>query len=761
MSRRLVGISTSLALALSGLALLSSPPASAAAPTDAELATALGAPAGVSVTAPSDPLSSAVTNVAFNDFPSAGGSHVLLSTGKASDVFSPNVPNSQPSTDLGAAGPDVTTLTLSVDASASARCLLVDFAMGTEERVHTYIPETASDHLSVTRVGDATEWAVNAGGAYITQEKMNRDTVPAPTSYEVNRIDYWHSPGDTKDPFHGTAESPRLPAISAIDSFTTRDTAEVPLPAGEASTVRVSVADVGNGRLDSVAQVDRVRFAPSCSFGGESMVPDTGVATGEGRIDGNRGVGNVLTLDPVASTPAIEKYDASSNGWFPEPVELRFRWYRQTTLGSTNCYSTELTRWTAVSDGDRQSYVPTNLDKDRCLMVLVTGVKDGYRDETFPTAASGWYVTLPIQDGVFSGQPPTIGCASTPKVGDELSANVVDFVPRPDSYAYQWFAGTSPISGATGQKLVLSADQAGKMITVRVTGKRSGFDDRSETSAGCGPVATLTMTTTPRPIITGGGAPGDELGVDPGVWAPASPTFAYQWRLDGSNISGATRSTYTPKSSDVGRQVTVAVTGAKTGFTPVTQYSDPLTVGLGRLSSAPPSIAGTPVVGGKLTGTASGWTPGATLTYLWSAGGQLLEAGPSRTFTIPPAAAGLPVVLTVRGTMAGYEQVDRASAPTGAVALATIKASTPRIIGTAKVGKTLHVSAAGWSPGTVRKTYRWMVNGKYVGRATTKTSLKIRKAWKGKRISVRVTGVAPGYATIYKTSAKSAKVKKK
>lgn len=780
MSRRAVGAGASLALVLSGLVMLTATSATAEAPSGSELATALDAPAGVtaSVSSSTDPLAYAVTDVAFNDFPSrprssvspyalqGNSSYVLLSTGLAADVFRAGVTDDQPSTDLGATGPDTTTLKLDVAASATPRCLLVDFAMGTEERVHTYDGEVVpGDTLSVKREGDGTEWAMNAGDAYITQIGQSADKIHPATSYDVNDINYWHTPGDASDPLHGTAESPRLPKISAIDSFTTRDTAEVPLPAGSAQTVNVSVADVGNGRLDTVAQVDRVRLASSCSFPvagptpETSMVPDTGVATGSGAIVGHRGVGNVLTLDPVASTTDIEeKYDEPANGWFPAPVELRFRWYKSRAAGASSaCYSTDINNWLPLRDGDRQSYVPTNLEKNYCLMVLVTGKKDGFRTETFPTAGQGWYVTLPIQNGAFDGQPPVIPCDQTPAVGSKLSANVVPFVPRPDSYEYQWYAGSTAISGATAKDVILSADEAGKVITVRVTAKRSGFDPRTETSAGCGPVTLRTMSTTPRPIIVGDGGMEHELSIETGAWDPPSPTFGYQWRLDNQNITNATRATYTPKASDVGHQVTVAVTGAKTGFQPVTQVSDPITVGVGQLTSGAVLVSGTPVVAGRLTGTTSGWSTGTSLTFIWSAGSMVLQEGTSRTLTVPAAAVGRPITLTVRGDKVGYGQTSRTSAPTAPVASGTLKTSTPRISGTAKVGRTLKVSASGWGPAGVRFNYRWTVNGKYVG---TKSSVKVKKSWKGKRIRVRVTGTLPGYTTVAKDSGKTAKVKK-
>ncbi|MEV7397542.1 hypothetical protein [Aeromicrobium sp. NPDC092404] len=765
--RAVTRMSAAVVLVLSACVAIAAP-AVAEPPSAATLAGALDAPAGVVVgTDSSDPTSYAVADRQFNDFPAKADDYVVLSTGRAADVFSPTVPDDQPSTDLGSAGPDTSKLTLTVPAQETAQCLLLDFAMGTEERVHTYVETAPSDRLSVTREGDSTERAMNAGGAYFTQADMNRTKVPAPSAYEVNAVKYWHQPGEESDPAHGTVDEPRLPDISAIDNFATRDTAEVPIPAGSQShVVNVSIQDRHNGLLDSVALIDNVRLKPSCSFAAEGMSPSTGVSAVRAVIVGHRGVGNVLTLDPVRATTAVEKYDnrtrdtdVDGNGWFPGDVELRFRWYRGDG-GTTGCYSTVMTNWVAIPDADRQSYVPTNLDKSKCLMALVTGMKDGFRRETFPNTGSTdwWHVTLPIQDGTFDGQKPTIACDIPPVVGAELSASVVDFVPRPDSYAYQWYADNVAISGQTGTRIVLSSAEAGKSITVKVTAQRSGFNNRSETSLPCGPVGLMEMTTTTAPVITGTPEYGQSLAVDTGLWEPTPSSFSYQWRLDDLPITTATRSTYTLKASDVGHQLTVAVTGAKTGFVPTTRVSEPVGVDVGTMPGGTPVVTGTPTVGHQLTGSIDEWLPtGTTFTYTWLAGDTVLKTGTSKTLLIPGIAAGRPITLLVTGTRLGYETTERNSAPTAVVAKGTLVTTAPRISGTVKVGRILSARVSGWAPYGVKYSYRWRINGAPV-RYATRSTWRIPRSAKGKRITVTVTGTLTGYTSVARTSARTVRV---
>ncbi len=61
------------------------------------------------------------------------------------------------------------------------------------------------------------------------------------------------------------------------------------------------------------------------------------------------------------------------------------------------------------------------------------------------------------------------------------------------------------------------------------------------------------------PAISGTAQEGETLTAWPGIWAPYG-SFTYQWKRDGSNISGATAATYVPVEADVTHALTLAVT---------------------------------------------------------------------------------------------------------------------------------------------------------------------------------------------------------
>ena len=62
------------------------------------------------------------------------------------------------------------------------------------------------------------------------------------------------------------------------------------------------------------------------------------------------------------------------------------------------------------------------------------------------------------------------------------------------------------------------------------------------------------------PVITGTAKVANVLTSTTGTW-DGSPTFTRQWKANGTNIASATAATYTPVSGDIGKTITVAVTG--------------------------------------------------------------------------------------------------------------------------------------------------------------------------------------------------------
>ncbi|WP_315920438.1 phage tail tube protein [Mesorhizobium sp. SP-1A] len=68
------------------------------------------------------------------------------------------------------------------------------------------------------------------------------------------------------------------------------------------------------------------------------------------------------------------------------------------------------------------------------------------------------------------------------------------------------------------------------------------------------------------PAVSGLAKVGETLTAWEGTWT-GSPSFAYQWKAGAANIAGATDKTYVPVAGDVGKAITVSVTGSNAAGT--------------------------------------------------------------------------------------------------------------------------------------------------------------------------------------------------
>lgn len=67
-------------------------------------------------------------------------------------------------------------------------------------------------------------------------------------------------------------------------------------------------------------------------------------------------------------------------------------------------------------------------------------------------------------------------------------------------------------------------------------------------------------TNTAAPTISGTTTQGQTLTAANGTWT-GSPTFTRQWKRSGASIAGATAATYVLQAADMGKTITVTVTG--------------------------------------------------------------------------------------------------------------------------------------------------------------------------------------------------------
>jgi hypothetical protein len=213
----------------------------------------------------------------------------------------------------------------------------------------------------------------------------------------------------------------------------------------------------------------------------------------------------------------------------------------------------------AITGATKSSYKLTASDAGKKLTVKVTAARSGYA--TTPRVSSERTVAYATFNTA-----PTPKITGTVKVGHTVAVSRGTWSPTPSSYSYKWYRNGVAIVDATKSSYKLTASDAGKTLTVKVTAKKSGYTSKSRTSSAK-TVAYGTFSTYPTPKITGTVKVGQTLAVSRGTWSPTPSSYSYRWYRSGVAISGATSSTYKLTSSDKGKAITVKVTAKKSGYT--------------------------------------------------------------------------------------------------------------------------------------------------------------------------------------------------
>ena len=131
-------------------------------------------------------------------------------------------------------------------------------------------------------------------------------------------------------------------------------------------------------------------------------------------------------------------------------------------------------------------------------------------------------------------------------------------------FSYQWRADDADIAGATGSTYTLADADEGMAVSVRVSFTDDAGNAESLTSAVTDTVEAKPNTpATGLPAITGTAQVGEALTADTSGIADedglTNVAFAYRWRADGADISGAASDTYTPADADIGKAISVRV----------------------------------------------------------------------------------------------------------------------------------------------------------------------------------------------------------
>lgn len=285
-------------------------------------------------------------------------------------------------------------------------------------------------------------------------------------------------------------------------------------------------------------------FLPGTSTSNE-VLASLGLAPRETtavRILGTPAVGTTLTLERP--------------GWDTDGVTNLYQWFRGDT---------------AVSGRTGETYLVAAEDVGQPIKVKVTGKKPGYNDGTSESNT----VT-----GVLGPAPqasPAVTIAGSGQVTTTLTSTPATWNVPGVTVTYQWYRGSTAVSGRTTATYLVGPDDAGQPLRLVATAKKTGYADGTSSSN----VVTGFVAAPPAPLvapsITGTGAAKSVLTANPGTW-PVAGTAAYQWLVDGVPVDKATAKTFTVAAAHAGRSVSVQVTFTAPGAQPGSATSAAVTI---------------------------------------------------------------------------------------------------------------------------------------------------------------------------------------
>ena len=473
--------------------------------------------------------------------------------------------------------------------------------------------------------------------------------------------------------------------------------------------------------------------SPGLQQGGET--PSNTPATGAPAIGGTPQVGETLT----AGTAGIADEDGLTK------VSYSYQWI----AGGSD-----------IDGATNSTYTLSDDDEGKAIRVRVSFIDDAGNQESLTSVATVAVAAAPNREA--TGQPAISG---RPQVGQTLTAGTSGIADEDGlenvTYSYQWIAGGSDIDGATGSSYTLTSSEQGQTVQVRVT-----FTDDADNAESLISVATVAVAAAPnreatgQPAISGRPQVGQTLTADTANIVDqdglTGVSYSYQWIAGGSDIDGATGSSYTLTSSEQGQTVQVRVTftdDADNAESLTSEATETVAVAA-KPNSAPtglPTISGTPQVEQTLTADTSGIADADGLTnvsysYQWMAGGSDIAEATGSSYLLTTSEQGQTVQVRVTFTDDADNAESLTSEATETVAVAAKPNSAPTglptISGTPQVEQTLTADTSGIADADgltkVSYSYQWMAGGSDIAEATGSNYL-LTTSEQGQTVQVRVT----------------------
>jgi hypothetical protein len=245
-----------------------------------------------------------------------------------------------------------------------------------------------------------------------------------------------------------------------------------PLPATPTGSLHGMAWDGRNGDNFVLPGTYRWTISQGAVDGSGNLVGADGTSAVSGTLDVVRTpLGTVTGSTPTVrdTTPVVgQKLGVSEGAWSPtNGLAFSYTWYR---------------RGRTAPVGAGRTYQVTPADLGQQLRVAVTGRVPYWAGTTKASA-----YTSKVGRGTLGAGSPTID-NTRPKVGAVLTVNPGAWTPAGVTFGYQWYrvaaSGKSTrLKGKTKATFTVPRSLAGLRVRVRVTGKFSGYNNRSANSA--------------------------------------------------------------------------------------------------------------------------------------------------------------------------------------------------------------------------------------------------------------------------------------
>ena len=249
----------------------------------------------------------------------------------------------------------------------------------------------------------------------------------------------------------------------------------------------------------------------------------------------------------VSGTRAVGETLTASTGVWTAGTEFSYQWLRNGV---------------EVSGQTGSSFTTTLDDANQNISVRVLGEKRGYS----PVSRTSATVRI-ARPSLEASTPLVVG---TPKVGETLVADAQTWTDGV-SLTYEWLRNGIVIDGATGPTYLVTIADIGSQLRVLVRGTKDPYNAAARVS--------LPTINVPQPAVQGGASRivgqvsiGQTLTAVAESW-PDEAVLSYQWFRSGTPISGATAATYVVTQSDIGRSISVRITGSKDGYASAVEVS--------------------------------------------------------------------------------------------------------------------------------------------------------------------------------------------